>query len=508
MSPNSTTTGSEGADHRAVCVGEFRLDLNLRTLYRGADKINITPKPLGTLEYLVKNRHRVVPKAELLEAVWGGKREISTVEHAIGQLRRAFGGDSEKAQYIETVPGQGYRLVAQVYNPTVPGGTPSQEAWVPYGSEGAGLASEPGAAAHATARRGRRGWWLSVAIGAGLLACLGVALAFHYFSRPVRVARIALNGNTLVAWSAEGSALWEYPFGARLKDLLPGEDTWRKQIVDVDGDGVPEVLVAAPFANPPDVMYRDALFCFSARGKLLWSYRPEIHHGFKGPDLNGPWIFHSMLVVPEGRSSSIWVAVGHAVWWPGFLVRLSPSGAPELKFVSSGQTYALRKARIGKTEYILAGGVNNEYSQASLAIVARDGPPATSPQSEEKYRCAGGCPPGRPYRYILFPRSELNAASDEPYNKVGAIETRPGGLVVFVGEIESDSTYYGFSNDLQPAWVESGDNWGLHRRYEREGRIKHTLENCPERNKAAILRICDENGKWTSVSVPRISRSR
>ena len=102
--------------------------------------------------------------------------------------------------------------------------------------------------------------------------------------------------------------------------------------------------------------------------------------------------------------------------------------------------------------------------------------------------------------------------SEEPYNRVGRVHPRLGGVTVEVDEVErtlggADITYYGFSQELQPEWVTSSDNWGLHREFEREGRIKHSVENCPERNKPAILRICDENGNWSTVSVPRVPQS-
>lgn len=497
---------SSEADQPIICIGEFRLDLNLRSLYRGTDRVSLTPKPLSTLEYLVRNRHRVVPKSELLEVVWGGQRETSTVEHAIGQVRRALGDDAEEARYIETVPGQGYRLIADVY-PIV---TSGPEAAGPSAADGATPADrrDGSTGANEPLRRSARRFSLA-AVGAAVavMACLGASARLRNFLKPAHVARASLNGTTLVAFSASGDVLWRYEFGAQLRDTVPRETAWRSQVVDVNRDGVPEVFVAAYFADAPGAIHREELFCFSSDGKLLWRYRPEINHGFNGPELNGPWTFHYMLVVPEDGPTSIWLSVGHWLWWPSFIIRLSVSGAPKIVFVNSGQVYALLNVQTRSGHYILAGGVNNEYQQASLAMLAEAGAPAISPQSEEKYRCARGCPLGRPYRYILFPRSELSAASDEPYNKIGSVFIRPGGVTVEVDEIgEGDRTYYGFSQQLQPEWATSSDNWGLHRQFEREGRIKHSLENCPERNKPAILRICDENGNWSALLVPRSAR--
>src|SRR5579871_4727586 len=122
MSPESggaSETGGTGQP--VVCFEDFRLDLQLRSLHRGSEKVKLTPKPFTTLEFLVKNRRRVVSKVELLERIWGGHRDISTVEHAIGQLRRALGDRAEESRYIETVPGQGYRFVAEIHSLTASG---------------------------------------------------------------------------------------------------------------------------------------------------------------------------------------------------------------------------------------------------------------------------------------------------------------------------------------------------------------------------------------------------
>lgn len=94
--------------------GEFTLDLDHKALYRGSDMVHLSPLPFDTLVYLVRNRGRLVGKDELLKAVWGGQRVPSTVEHAIGELRRTLGDDRDKPRFIATVPRRGYRFVAEV----------------------------------------------------------------------------------------------------------------------------------------------------------------------------------------------------------------------------------------------------------------------------------------------------------------------------------------------------------------------------------------------------------
>jgi DNA-binding winged helix-turn-helix (wHTH) protein len=473
-----------GIDEPVVCFGEFRLDLRRRSLHRGADAVKLTPKPFATLAFLVENRQRVVSKAELLETIWGGAREVSTVEHAVGRIRVALGDDAEESRYVQTVPGQGYRFVAEVQPAAVKTASVVRDA-----------------TAH---RRTFRPPWVAVAA----LACLGaIGAAIAYFVIPSRVSRVAWNGKTLVAMSDSGRVLWRHPLEATLRDPPAEELVWRTQIVDLNGGGDPEVLVAAAFGGP-GTGGKDEILCLSSQGKLLWRYKPDrVGIEFNRGGLDGPWKFADMLVVPEGQSSSVWVAVVHDVWWPSFIERLSPAGVRSRVFTSSGDIMALRRVRTTAGAYMLAAGINNEYRQASLAILSENGPPTTSPQTEgSEFQCVRGCPAAKPYRYILLPRSELNTAADAPYNTAIDILARPGGITVKTQELATGSgAFFDFSQDLQPERVAFDSGYReVHQRFEREGRIKHSYKDCPERKSPAILTICDEHGNKSTVKVPRV----
>jgi hypothetical protein len=57
----------------------------------------------------------VVPKDEVIDAVWEGRFIAeTTLTRAIADLRRALGDDQRDPHYIETIPKRGYRLVAAV----------------------------------------------------------------------------------------------------------------------------------------------------------------------------------------------------------------------------------------------------------------------------------------------------------------------------------------------------------------------------------------------------------
>ncbi|HKT42704.1 MAG TPA: winged helix-turn-helix domain-containing protein [Rhodanobacteraceae bacterium] len=77
--------------------------------------ITLTSKAMDVLLYLIEQRSRVVDKNELLAAVWAGRVvEENNLTQAISSLRKAFGVGAGEHRYIVTVPGRGYRFVADL----------------------------------------------------------------------------------------------------------------------------------------------------------------------------------------------------------------------------------------------------------------------------------------------------------------------------------------------------------------------------------------------------------
>jgi hypothetical protein len=345
------------------------------------------------------------------------------------------------------------------------------------------------------------------ALGAILLAFSAFASIRAYVNHQRVPARITITENGIVAWDAEGRYLWDYPVGYRITPPMAKEAGWRTQIVDLDGDGRPEVLFAATTINQPTGYGQEELFCVSSQGKLLWRYKPDIQTEFNATGLNGPWRFAQMLTVPDGRSRSIWLVVDHAVRWSAFVMKISPDGKSGLQFVDSGIIYALQTVTTSAGSFVLAGGVNNEYRAASLAILRAEGPPATSPQSSgAKEKCIRGCPAGSAWRYLLFPPSELNRASLDPYNGIDVIHALEGrGATIDVTELTIPSTVkavYQLSDQMRPESVIYGDGYnGIHRQFEREGRLTHLLKDCQERRHPVPIRIWEEKSGWQTIEV-------
>jgi DNA-binding response OmpR family regulator len=96
--------------------GALLLDRRARRAWVAGRELAVTPKAMALLEYLMTHPDELLTRDRLLDAVWGWDYPTGTrtVDTRIAELRRALGDDPARPDYIETVPGQGYRFVGAV----------------------------------------------------------------------------------------------------------------------------------------------------------------------------------------------------------------------------------------------------------------------------------------------------------------------------------------------------------------------------------------------------------
>jgi DNA-binding winged helix-turn-helix (wHTH) protein/TolB-like protein/Flp pilus assembly protein TadD len=101
---------------RAYRFDKFRVDLvKHHVTGPGGTVLSISSRAYEALLYLVENRARLVTKDDLLKAVWPrAVVEENNLNQAISALRRALGDTRGDPRIIVTVPGRGYRFVAEV----------------------------------------------------------------------------------------------------------------------------------------------------------------------------------------------------------------------------------------------------------------------------------------------------------------------------------------------------------------------------------------------------------
>lgn len=96
--------------------GPLILDRRARRVTLAEDEINLTPKAMLLLEYLMTHPDELINRDRLLEVVWGWEYPVGAraVDTRIAELRRILDDDPSEPKYIETIPGQGYRFSKDV----------------------------------------------------------------------------------------------------------------------------------------------------------------------------------------------------------------------------------------------------------------------------------------------------------------------------------------------------------------------------------------------------------
>ena len=96
--------------------GEFQVDPGKRLLRRlDGTPVPLTSRVFDTLLYMLEHHDSVLDKERIMEAVWPDSIvEENNLAQAISKLRQVFGEAPGSHRYIVTVPGRGYRFVAEV----------------------------------------------------------------------------------------------------------------------------------------------------------------------------------------------------------------------------------------------------------------------------------------------------------------------------------------------------------------------------------------------------------
>jgi TolB-like protein len=95
--------------------GDHVLDIERRELRRGVEPVALEPQVFDLLVYLVRSRHRVVSKDDLIDGVWGGRIvSDSALTTRLNAVRKAVNDSGAEQRLIRTVPRRGVRFIGEV----------------------------------------------------------------------------------------------------------------------------------------------------------------------------------------------------------------------------------------------------------------------------------------------------------------------------------------------------------------------------------------------------------
>jgi len=96
--------------------GQFVLDISRYELTRSGKPARLERIPMDLLILLAREHGRLIGREEIIERLWGKGLHFDTdnsINTAIRKIRHALGDNPENPQYVETVPGKGYRFKSE-----------------------------------------------------------------------------------------------------------------------------------------------------------------------------------------------------------------------------------------------------------------------------------------------------------------------------------------------------------------------------------------------------------
>ena len=205
--------------------GEFELDLNVFELKQPGKPIKLERRALDLLALLVKQPNRVVPREEIIAALWPANVVIdfdSGLNTLVRKVRTALGDSPDNPRFIETVPGRGYRFVAAV------------ETFTATSAPGA-----PAAPVVPAAKSSRRKRWSPIAAALALLVVIGAVVAWRALRAPEGPTRIAV----LPFENLTSNDEYEYLAAGLAEDtsiLLANIDATNLRVIAVPAHGLTE----------------------------------------------------------------------------------------------------------------------------------------------------------------------------------------------------------------------------------------------------------------------------
>ncbi len=92
-------------------IDDLEMDLISHKVKRGGKEINLTSKEYALLEYLLRNKGKIVTRTMIYQNVWdiGFDTETNVIDVFVNYLRKKIDGNGSK-KLIHTIRGKGYML--------------------------------------------------------------------------------------------------------------------------------------------------------------------------------------------------------------------------------------------------------------------------------------------------------------------------------------------------------------------------------------------------------------
>jgi TolB-like protein/DNA-binding winged helix-turn-helix (wHTH) protein/Flp pilus assembly protein TadD len=176
--------------------GPFLLDSRQRRLLKDGIPVSVAPKGIDLLIFMVERHDQVVTKDDLIQNIWPDSFvEEANLSQNIFLLRKALGEKAQENRYIATVPGRGYRFVAEVHVVDSPQNTRRESAEADQAARMTGVVPAPVQLTvppniPPAPRRGMGATWIVVSLTLAV-AALAFAGWWHWFGAVNKTATVS-----------------------------------------------------------------------------------------------------------------------------------------------------------------------------------------------------------------------------------------------------------------------------------------------------------------------------
>jgi DNA-binding winged helix-turn-helix (wHTH) protein/Tol biopolymer transport system component len=180
--------------------GDFEVREREFLLVKAGEVLPVEPKAFRALLFLLRNPQKLIPKEEMVHAVWGETAVADgSLTRCIWLLRRLLGDDFNDPRYIVTVATVGYRFICPV------------EAFEDTSGESEAPLEPIATSTGGKERNRRRLWGWALAAGGVLTICLATASWYLLQPPPPRITayvQITHDGHAKFLGGTDGSRLY------------------------------------------------------------------------------------------------------------------------------------------------------------------------------------------------------------------------------------------------------------------------------------------------------------
>jgi hypothetical protein len=270
------------------------------------------------------------------------------------------------------------------------------------------------------------------------------------------------------------------------------------------GGPSPALYAIVPFRlrRADDAVRDGQLLWLTPKGMLQRAFSFDDRLTFGAGEYGAPWAIIHADIDQSQRGRRIAVTAHHYTWWPSMVTVIDQDWRRTGTFVNPGW---IEWVQWLSPDRLLIAGFSEALDGGMIAILDSAAMNGQAPPAPDTTFTCAGCGPSRPLRYIVMPRSEVNRASGSRFNRA-VLQTHGDRVVartieVPQGEGDAADAVYEFTPALDLISASfSARYWEIHEQLERQGKLDHSRDRCPDRTGPREIKVWEPASGWTAVA--------